>query len=413
MNNVRVKKYAVLSTLLLFMMIGASFLKQNDSYAASSSNNISCHSQGSTVTEKYFLYTDWCGNDSITSVYRCNRNGASFGNCKKIVSGKFKHANVLYNAWGSQYFWILNFGNPAKTGAWCYSLDGKAADKSKCGPIPMNLGPGGGTSNYKLLQGYTRYGDYALKGVSGPNQISIKQNGKEIKTLKVGHDSEELEDVSVDGNTGEIYFTTHSKVNGKRTVKLYKYSGYKLPVINSGQTSSSQSNQQSGGASGNSGSSSGQSSSSSGTQGGSSSNQTNSGNSSSQSGGNSSSNTNAQSGGSAPIGDVIHTIFFGDIPADDRGCSIFRILNLALDIFSGGIGIISVIGIAVLGTIYLTAGGNEQRTAMAKRRLFELVIGLACYALLYILISFLMPNGKFNSEDICPAVSGLIIQLLG
>lgn len=72
--------------------------------------------------------------------------------------------------------------------------------------------------------------------------------------------------------------------------------------------------------------------------------------------------------------------------------SIMCILNLAVDILSIGVGIFGVIGISVSGIQYLTAGGNEEKTRKAKRRLFEIVIGLAAYVVIYSLLRWLLPS---------------------
>lgn len=72
--------------------------------------------------------------------------------------------------------------------------------------------------------------------------------------------------------------------------------------------------------------------------------------------------------------------------------SITCILELVVDILTIGIGILGVIGISVVGVQYLTAGGNEEQTRKAKRRMFEIVIGLVAYAVLYAILKFLLPG---------------------
>ena len=63
-----------------------------------------------------------------------------------------------------------------------------------------------------------------------------------------------------------------------------------------------------------------------------------------------------------------------------------------------GIGILGAIGITVVGIMYITAKGNEAQTTKAKKRMLEIVIGLAVYALIWAILSWLMPGGVFNSE---------------
>ena len=83
---------------------------------------------------------------------------------------------------------------------------------------------------------------------------------------------------------------------------------------------------------------------------------------------------------------------------DSSGSSIADILNLVVDIMTIGIGILGLIGILIVGTQYLTAGGNEEKTKKAKRRMFEIVIGLVAYVVLYSFLRWLLPN--FNGTNL-------------
>ena len=74
------------------------------------------------------------------------------------------------------------------------------------------------------------------------------------------------------------------------------------------------------------------------------------------------------------------------------GEGIICIVKLVANIMTVVIGIAGVIGIVVVGIQYLTAGGNEEQTRKAKRRLFEIIIGVAVYALAYGLLSWLLPG---------------------
>lgn len=75
-----------------------------------------------------------------------------------------------------------------------------------------------------------------------------------------------------------------------------------------------------------------------------------------------------------------------------NGAGIICILGLVVDIMTIGIGILAVIGITVSGIQYITAGGSEEQTRKAKRRIFEIVLGLAVYAVSYLLLRFLLPG---------------------
>ena len=77
---------------------------------------------------------------------------------------------------------------------------------------------------------------------------------------------------------------------------------------------------------------------------------------------------------------------------DGDGSSITSILKLVVDIMTIGVGILGVVGISVVGIQYLTAGGSEEKTRKAKRRLFEIIIGLVVYAIFYAILTFLNVN---------------------
>ena len=59
-----------------------------------------------------------------------------------------------------------------------------------------------------------------------------------------------------------------------------------------------------------------------------------------------------------------------------------------------GIGILATIGVVVSGIQYITAGGNEERTRKSKRRIFEIVIGVAAYVLIFAVLNWLIPDFK-------------------
>lgn len=82
----------------------------------------------------------------------------------------------------------------------------------------------------------------------------------------------------------------------------------------------------------------------------------------------------------------------GEVCDSGNGNSVIQILNLIVDIMTVGIGILGVIGITIVGIQYLTAGGSEEKTRKAKRRMFEIVIGLVAYVLIYAALKWLLPN---------------------
>ncbi len=75
-----------------------------------------------------------------------------------------------------------------------------------------------------------------------------------------------------------------------------------------------------------------------------------------------------------------------------KGEGIKCIINLVIDIMTVGVGILSVVGITVVGVQYLSAGGSEEKTRKAKRRMLEIVIGVALYVVAYAALKWLLPN---------------------
>ena len=90
---------------------------------------------------------------------------------------------------------------------------------------------------------------------------------------------------------------------------------------------------------------------------------------------------------------VVDTSILSGCDCDEgRGGSVIEILSLVIDIMTVGIGVLGVIGITITGVQYLTAGGSEEKTRKAKRRMFEIVIGLVAYVLIYALLKWLLPG---------------------
>lgn len=75
-----------------------------------------------------------------------------------------------------------------------------------------------------------------------------------------------------------------------------------------------------------------------------------------------------------------------------NGDSVRNTLLLVVNILSVAIGILAAIGVAIVGIQYLTAGGNEEKLRKSKRRMFEIVIGIAVYVLIYALLVWLVPS---------------------
>lgn len=77
---------------------------------------------------------------------------------------------------------------------------------------------------------------------------------------------------------------------------------------------------------------------------------------------------------------------------EDNGQGVKDLLSMVVDIMMAGVGILGVIGITIVGIQYLTAAGDVSKTTKAKRRIFEIAIGVAAFILLGAIIKFLAPS---------------------
>lgn len=72
---------------------------------------------------------------------------------------------------------------------------------------------------------------------------------------------------------------------------------------------------------------------------------------------------------------------------------ISSLLSLVLNIAIIGIGILAVIGISAMGVQYIMAKDDPAKANKAKIRIFEILIGLACFVMIWGVTSWLLPGG--------------------
>lgn len=92
------------------------------------------------------------------------------------------------------------------------------------------------------------------------------------------------------------------------------------------------------------------------------------------------------------MADSVKTNLFGDVETDDKGGGIMRLLNLIVKILLYGIGAAAVVGVVIAGIMYLTARDNEAQVEKSKKFLFEIVIGLIAWAMLWTILNWLIPS---------------------
>ena len=102
---------------------------------------------------------------------------------------------------------------------------------------------------------------------------------------------------------------------------------------------------------------------------------------------------------------ITETTFFGNVEDDGNGCGVWLVINIGLTILTYGVGIAATVGLVITAIIYITARDNASQLAKAKTRFFEIVVGLAIYAVMWGLVSWLIPGGTFNDGSVCSSSS--------
>lgn len=309
------------------------------------------HSQGGTVTEKYYLYTNWYGDGSTTTLVRCKRSNPT--DCKNIAKGKWGHASTVYNKWGTD---VVNIVDSHGSRDWCINFEtGKDVDNNCAKIKPDGLSRKTTTG---LLQGYTKYGNYYLRGWGNsknkPNEIRVYNKNKTLtKIFYLPNSIDEIEGIGVDGNTGDIIFTAVIYTSRGKVLNIYQVAS---SVINLGSDSTETRTAE-------------------------------------KSVVDKNPKTEEYSYESQYEYDgTVDTLFFGTLQEDGEGCGIYTVLDLVITTLTMGIGIAAAIGISISGIMYLTAKGNVARATKAKRRIYEIVIGLIAYAAIFAILTFLLPE---------------------
>jgi len=90
------------------------------------------------------------------------------------------------------------------------------------------------------------------------------------------------------------------------------------------------------------------------------------------------------------------TILKSFCPPDDGNGdgekTIKDIIIFVISVLSIGGGLLGTVGIVICGYMIMTAKDNEQQVTAAKKRLFDIVIGIVVWALGALLITLLIPD---------------------
>ncbi len=353
--------------------------------------------QGGVVTEDYYVFSDCKGRSGASC-----RNGyiriVNRNSCAKVkyIKTDVKSVRGLYYNRGKKQITVVNKdGNRAG----CLSLGSNPSFKTSgsC-TMPPSLTYSRGGYSQGVAAEYNGY-KYKISGL-GTSETYILVSGKgvykeyyiknkdikAVSKLKAKYGFEP-EGISVDNKTGEVYISYALRVPGKNNRRIFflkiKSSVFKSYTGKSGQSSTPVCNNTKASTNSNSGSSS--------------------------SGGSSSkvepSNKESYNPSQSTYDGSVATNFFGNLQDDNKGCGVFMVLNFIIDMLTFGIAIAAAIGIGIAGITYLTAKGNVAQATKAKRRIYEIIIGLAAYAVLYVGLNFLLPGGNWSVNKTCEAAS--------
>ncbi len=78
---------------------------------------------------------------------------------------------------------------------------------------------------------------------------------------------------------------------------------------------------------------------------------------------------------------------------------IWAILLIVIRIMTAGVGVAAVGGLAYAALLWTTAGGNSSQIAKSKQTMFNVVIGIVSFSLMWSLLQFLVPGGVFETDD--------------
>lgn len=86
------------------------------------------------------------------------------------------------------------------------------------------------------------------------------------------------------------------------------------------------------------------------------------------------------------------------IPVDcsTGGNPIWGLLLMAINILTAGIGIVAVGGIIYASILWTTAEDKNAQIVKSKETIFNVVVGLVAFALLWSFLQFLIPGGIFK-----------------
>lgn len=72
---------------------------------------------------------------------------------------------------------------------------------------------------------------------------------------------------------------------------------------------------------------------------------------------------------------------------------IWELLIIAINVLTAGIGVTAVVGIVYGSILWSSATGSPEQIKKARGIITNVVIGVLCYAVMYLVLNFIVPGG--------------------
>ena len=184
------------------------FYRNSSNYGVGTKNIRGGMTQGGTITEKYYVFSNYHLDTPISEVYIANRSN---GKIIKKFTGYWGHINTINYKWGTGQVYIKSRGTCIDIEKLKNLGDNYSNCKTKSAPDwdPMN----GGKDKSILTQGEAKFRDHvffiATKKSEYDNYIGVYEHKshKFVKAFRIPNSfaNGEAEDISIDGDTGDVY----------------------------------------------------------------------------------------------------------------------------------------------------------------------------------------------------------------
>lgn len=80
---------------------------------------------------------------------------------------------------------------------------------------------------------------------------------------------------------------------------------------------------------------------------------------------------------------------------DPKDTDVWKLLSLGVQLMTGGVIILAIVGIIYGSILYISAGPNQEQVKKAKGVFTNVVIGILAFAFMFAILQWLIPGGVF------------------